>query len=959
MLVRDLIILIACLLSVEVGADEVALVRIGESWRYRLGTNEASSPVTAWRESAFDDSGWFEAPSGFTTMTDSDNVESTFWTQTVPPCRSAFLRHTFTLTNPPSVKWLILRLDYNDGFVAYLNGQEIARRGLTNNLVLYDDFADYHLGGTAEEFDVSAFTNLLVQGLNVLAIQVHTSAENPVPFPNSLRLVPELRANFQRGPIVQNTSTNRNLITWRTPIPTDSSVEFGTSPSLGSQVSGVPPDTEHVIALTGLLPDTVYWYRISSTVGAVAAVSPIFSFRTLKVEGDLSFCVVGDTEASSGKALYRVAETLETNAADLVFNLGDVIYPHFEFGRTDFRFLSVYERKMRFTPFFFTLGNHDIDGVDRDLPYLETFHLPTNPVSGTEHYYSFDHGDAHFVSLFVPTLLQIPELAAYSLTNGSPQYGWLTNDLASSSKPWKFLFLHAPVIDSGNHRYDDENSNNTYDRLELQELLLPVARRYGVQIIFSGHDHDYERSNPTNGVLCLVTGGGGGNLVGEFQRDAGSSQFFFLDHFTKVTVRGDSLLIQAIGTNGQVFDWASIQRALPPPQVYEATWNTPLVESFLANDGHGNISNQTFNLIGNSIPTMLGEFSNLGRVYVNNDRTNLYIGFEQSMIYSDNTILLFIESPWQTGVTGLSGLGDGTADTDQGVDGLDFLENLSFTNFRPSLACVLGDEYADGQYRHFVRTNQALDAGQGVFRLDAGFTSVPDVRVQQFNRSPQALLPPYQLNPPEYNANFIEVAIPLDELGSLRAGDTINIAAVVGGHDIEIVPQLRQLDTSFLGSSLFGSGVSNVVLGAVSVRLALNPEGDDDNDSLPNGWEIAHELDPRSALGDDGVNGDPDHDGAGNFNEYFAGTDPRDPDSVLQIKIALTVTQQSYLSWDAVPGKSYQLEQSGKVTGPFTNVPNSFFPCTATTNSLTFTNDVPPNSPLFTSAFYRLRVLSP
>ena len=107
--------------------------------------------------------------------------------------------------------------------------------------------------------------------------------------------------------------------------------------------------------------------------------------------------------------------------------------------------------------------------------------------------------------------------------------------------------------------------------------------------------------------------------------------------------------------------------------------HTPRVESTPADDGHGNINGQTFDFTGTPIPTLAGDFSNLGRVYVNNDATTLFIGFEQAMIYSDANIFLFIESPRQDGVTSLVELGDGQAGTAEGVDGLDFLENLSLS----------------------------------------------------------------------------------------------------------------------------------------------------------------------------------------------------------------------------------------------------------------------------------------
>ena len=131
------------------------------------------------------------------------------------------------------MKWLVLRLDYTHGFVAYLNGQEILRRGLTNDPVAYDDYADYHFSGAAEEFDVSSFSGLLNAGENVLAIQVHTAVTNPPGYGSSMRLVPELLANFQRGPFVANASTNSIQVIWRTPVAADSVVDFGTNQTPG------------------------------------------------------------------------------------------------------------------------------------------------------------------------------------------------------------------------------------------------------------------------------------------------------------------------------------------------------------------------------------------------------------------------------------------------------------------------------------------------------------------------------------------------------------------------------------------------------------------------------------------------------------------------------------------------------------------------------------------------------
>ncbi len=879
-------------------ADEISLVRIGDAWRYVRGTNEPSSPVTAWRELAFDDSAWSEGLSGFSTIYLQSGLEATFWSRT-PDAHSFYVRRRFTVADAQAVKWLLLRVDYDDGFVAYLNGQEIARRGLTNDPVTYSDWADYHPGGAAEDIDVSNFTNLLTSGANLLAIQIHTSPTNSPGLPDSLRLVPELLANFTRGPFLQNVSTTRVEIIWRTLVASDGVVEFGTNQSLGMQVADTNLSTEHVIEITNLSPGTRYFYQLRSTAANVPAASPVFSFHTFKKTGDFSFLVLGDSGTGS-VSQYELARLMNQSDPDLVLHCGDIVYDAFLFGREDYRCFSVYGPQMRSVPYYFSMGNHEFEEGANGVPYLSTFHLPTNSVTGTEHFYSFDQADAHFISLFVPTLEPSAALAGLEFTNGSPQYSWLTNDLATTTKPWKFIVLHVPFANSGNHRFEDANGNNIYDRLDLQAILLPVASKYGVQLIFSGNDHDYERSNPMNGVQQIVTGGGGGYLRAEFSRDAACSQFYLRNHFTKVSVQGDTLSLEAIGTNGVAFDHMSLQRAPSPAQLYHATWRTPLVESSPSDDGHGNLNGQTFDFIGTSIPTQPGEFSNLGRIFVNNDATNLFVGFDQCMIYSNNNIFLFIESPHLPGVTNLVGLGNGLVDTNEAVDGLDFLENLFFTNFNPSVACLLGDEYADGQFRNFTRSNLDLNIGQGVFRLDAQFTDAPGTRLQQFNRSPQILEPVFQLRFPEQNANFIKVALPFDQLGGLRPGDIIKLAAVVGGSNFDTNQQTRQLDTSCLGSFLNGSGQSNFLLGAVSVCLATEP-----SDPIP-----------------------------------------------LRLSIMPLTGTTNRLSWRAMAGRRYQLEISTNLSQGFVNHPNSFFPYTGCGTNAFFDED---SAFLEPARFYRLR----
>ena len=90
------------LLATWARGDDISLVRVGEAWRYYRGTNEPSSPVTAWRQMDFVDSSWQEGESGFSTTAYSDTAEATLWNQLSPAplSRSFYLRRKFTVADP-------------------------------------------------------------------------------------------------------------------------------------------------------------------------------------------------------------------------------------------------------------------------------------------------------------------------------------------------------------------------------------------------------------------------------------------------------------------------------------------------------------------------------------------------------------------------------------------------------------------------------------------------------------------------------------------------------------------------------------------------------------------------------------------------------------------------------------------------------------------------------------------
>ncbi|MCB1125439.1 MAG: CotH kinase family protein, partial [Verrucomicrobiae bacterium] len=158
------------LLSAGLLADTV--IPLDATWRYFKGTTEASSPKDAWRQGAFDDSAWETGPAPFyygenvaggTLITDMRNSYTTL-----------FLRHSFTLANVEDIGSLTLRTAVDDGFIAWLNGHEVARSRVNVTDPSFDDRANSNATEPVEfaSYLIANEPGLLVEGPNVLAVQM-------------------------------------------------------------------------------------------------------------------------------------------------------------------------------------------------------------------------------------------------------------------------------------------------------------------------------------------------------------------------------------------------------------------------------------------------------------------------------------------------------------------------------------------------------------------------------------------------------------------------------------------------------------------------------------------------------------------------------------------------------------------------------------------------------------------
>jgi acid phosphatase len=176
------------------------------------------------------------------------------------------------------------------------------------------------------------------------------------------------------------------------------------------------------------------------------------------------------------------------------------------------------------------MGNHE-----RESPlYFDAFYFP-----GNKRWYSFDYGNVHFIALYA-------ERAA------PEEEPWLKNDLAQTRQPWKVVFLHYPLYSSGHH------GGTGGLRKELEPLLI----QYGVDLVFCGHDHDYERF-VVNNIVYIVDGGGGGSLYQAEHPDPASAYFTSTHSSVLVAVNGLQLNIAGVRSDGVRFDQFALRKARP------------------------------------------------------------------------------------------------------------------------------------------------------------------------------------------------------------------------------------------------------------------------------------------------------------------------------------------------------------------------------------------------------------
>lgn len=497
-------IAIAALLLTSLSASsQVTFIPYGSTWKYLdNGTDQGS----AWRQPGFDDAAW---ASGASELGYGDGDEATvvsFGPSSTSKYITTYFRKVINITDPLAFTNFSINLEYDDGAIVYVNGAEVARARMTNP-VSYTKLAD----SPAIEDLVSNFTianTAFTPGDNVIAVEVHQQAANSSDVSFNLKLAGNdaFSASLVRTPYINMGGETSVTIRWRTNTAVTSRVEvgttFGTYPMMFTSGTN---KTEHEIQVTGLSPDTKYYYRVGTTTVLSAndeerffvTVPPANTTRKLR------FAVFGDCGRDENGfqtgALLRYLEYIDQHsieAADAMLLLGDNAYNNGTDAEFTDQFFEVYGPNiLKNHKLYPTPGNHDYDNgaqpASRTLPYFQGFTMPTNGEiggvnSGSEAFYSFDIGDIHFMSLDSYGT----ETGGTRLSDTSGvQVNWVKSDLAATNKKWIIVYFHHPPYTKGSH-----NSDTDPELRNIRENFLRILERHGVDMVLCGHSHDYERS---------------------------------------------------------------------------------------------------------------------------------------------------------------------------------------------------------------------------------------------------------------------------------------------------------------------------------------------------------------------------------------------------------------------------------------------------------------------------------
>lgn len=350
-------------------------------------------------------------------------------------------------------------------------------------------------------------------------------------------------------PYLQAATLSSMVVMSETNRPSGMVVEYGPSQPLSYRAQIPEPKALGEVKLDNLEPNTRYFYRVLRDDGNGATLaSPIRAMKTaVPPEMPYSFGIIGDTQRNP-EVTRKCAEVAFAMRPDFMLHCGDVVDDGFAKNQWLKDLFEPMKGLLAHTPIFPVIGNHE----GNSHFYYDYFSLPD-----PEYYYTFTFGNAQFFMID----------SNKDLSPDGEQYKRLERDLAASKAVWKFAAHHHPCFSSDNDDYGDTQTGQADKPMTWGDSnarkLVPLYEKYGVDIVFNGHIHSYERTwpilnmtiNQKKGVRYIVSGGGGGGL-----ETAAPNKAWFSVHVNRahhicyVTIHDRTIQLKAYDIDGRLFD---------------------------------------------------------------------------------------------------------------------------------------------------------------------------------------------------------------------------------------------------------------------------------------------------------------------------------------------------------------------------------------------------------------------
>ena len=262
----------------------------------------------------------------------------------------------------------------------------------------------------------------------------------------------------------------------------------------------------------------------------------------------LKFAVIGDSGQWSSvqrETAAQLAAQRTTTPFDAVLMLGDNNYGDGSAESYRVRFEEPFKPLLDAGVTFYAVrGNHDV-GAQWKYPRFNM---------GGERYYTLERRAG-----VIPALGgdRVQFFALDSVNLDRQQLSWFDRQLSESTADWKVVFFHHPIYSTGRYARSSAARRSAIERVLIE---------HGVDVVFSGHEHLYERLVPQNGVMYFVVGASGSVRVGDLRPSAFRAAGYDRDlSFLLVEILGDALYFRAVNRVGETIDRGKILKTPSSP----------------------------------------------------------------------------------------------------------------------------------------------------------------------------------------------------------------------------------------------------------------------------------------------------------------------------------------------------------------------------------------------------------